>query len=177
MYATIQKVLEKFMSKASIYKHGFNLSPMYRRSTGRVYKVSDDLLSVKVKLKLSYKNSNYVGSIFGGSLFSATDPIFMIQLLNILDDNYVVWDKAATIKFKRPAKETCYVDFDFSEEEINQIKKDVDANKEIDVVKNIKLTNKDKSVVFADVSKTIYVADKNYYKEKSKLKKAKLKSA
>lgn len=158
------------MSKASIYKYGFNLSPMYRRSTGRIYEVSEDLHSVKVKIKLSYKNSNYVGSIFGGSLFSATDPIFMIQLMNILGTDYVVWDKAATIKFKRPAKETCYVDFVFTDDEIEIIKKDVAENKEIDLIKNIKLTNKENSIVFAEVLKTIYVADKEYYKEKRKKK-------
>lgn len=174
MYATISKVLEKFISKSSIYKYGFNFSPMYRRSTGKICEVSEDLLEIKVRIKLSYKNSNYVGSIFGGSLFSATDPIFMIQLINILDTNYVVWDKAATIKFKIPARETCYIDFIFTKDEIIQIKKDVEKNKEIDVVKNIKLTNKDKTVVFAEVSKTIYVADKNYYKEKRKSKKTKI---
>ena len=141
---------------------------MYRRSTGKIIKVSDDLLEVKIRIKLSYKNSNYVGSIFGGSLFSATDPIFMIQLLNILNTNYVVWDKAATIKFKRPARETCFVDFIFTLDEIEQIKKDVAEKKEIDLIKNIQLTNKYKSVVFAEVSKTIYVANKQYYKEKRK---------
>ena len=176
MYATISKILQKFMSKSSIYKYGFNLSPMYRRSTGRIYEVSDDLLTVKVKLKLSYKNSNYVGSIFGGSLFSATDPIFMIQLMNILDSNYVVWDKAATIKFKKPARENCFVNFVFSKEEIEKIKIDVKAKNEIDLIKNIKITNKDETIVFAEVSKTIYVADKSFYKEKSKLKKLKMAS-
>jgi acyl-coenzyme A thioesterase PaaI-like protein len=176
MYAKLSKILEKFISKSSIYKYGFNLSPMYRRSTGRIFEVSDDLLEVKVRIKLSYKNSNYVGSIFGGSLFSATDPIFMIQLINILDNNYVVWDKAATIKFKRPAKETCYVDFIFTADEITQIKKDVSSKKEIDLIKDIQLTNKDKSIVFAEVSKTVYIADKKYYKEKRNLKKEKLKS-
>lgn len=159
------------MSKATIYKCGFNLSPMYKRSTGKIYEVSDDLLDVKVKIKLSYKNSNYVGSIFGGSLFSATDPIFMIQLMNILGNNYVVWDKAATIKFKKPAKETCYVDFIFTPDEIAQIIKDVAFKNEIDLTKKIQLTNKDKNVVFAEVSKTVYIADKQYYKEKKKLKK------
>ncbi|WP_317131224.1 MULTISPECIES: DUF4442 domain-containing protein [unclassified Polaribacter] len=84
---------------------------MYRRTTGKIYEVSDDLCKVNVPIKLSYKDSNYVGSILGGSLFSATDPIFMIQLMNILGANYVVCDKAATIKFKRPAKENCYVNF------------------------------------------------------------------
>lgn len=171
MYATISKVLEKFISKSTIYKYGFNLSPMYRRSTGKIYQVSDNLLTVKVRIKLTYKNSNYVGSIFGGSLFSATDPIFMIQLMNILGNSFVVWDKAATIKFKRPAKETCFVDFTFAKDEIVQIKKDVSSKKEIDLIKNIKLTNKDKSIVFAEVSKTIYIADKKYYKEKRKFKK------
>jgi acyl-coenzyme A thioesterase PaaI-like protein len=173
MYAQIQKVLEKFMGKASIYKYGFNLSPMYRRSTGRIIAVSDDLYSVKIRIKLSYKNSNYVGSIFGGSLFSATDPIFMIQLLNILDDNYVVWDKAASIKFKRPAREACYVDFIFTKDEIEKIKTDVANHNEIDLVKHIQLTNKDKSIVFAEVSKTVYIADKKYYKQKQKNKKLK----
>lgn len=173
MYAQIQKVLEKFMGKASIYKYGFNLSPMYRRSTGRIIAVSDDLYSVTIRIKLSYKNSNYVGSIFGGSLFSATDPIFMIQLLNILDENYVVWDKAASIKFKRPARETCYADFIFTNEEIEKIKTDVSEHHEIDLEKHIQLTNKDGSIVFAVVSKTMYIADKKYYKEKQKKKKLK----
>ncbi|PQJ80878.1 DUF4442 domain-containing protein [Polaribacter porphyrae] len=173
MYAKIQKVLEKFVSKSTIYKYGFNYSPMYRRSTGKLYYVSDDLLTVKVKIKLSYKNSNYVGSIFGGSMLSATDPIFMVQLINILDNSYVVWDKAASIKFKRPAKETCYVEFIFTKDEIEQLKKDILASKEIGLIKQLKITNKDKTVVFAEVSKTIYIANKEYYKQKLKQKLAK----
>ena len=76
MYAQITKVLEKFISKKNIYKYGFNFSPMYKRSTGKVISVSDNLHEVTVRIKLSYKNSNYVGSIFGGSMLSATDPIF-----------------------------------------------------------------------------------------------------
>ena len=63
---------------------------MYRRSTGRITSVSDDLFMVKVKIPISYKNKNYVGAIFGGSMQAATDPIYMIQLLNILGDDYVV---------------------------------------------------------------------------------------
>lgn len=104
MYAKIQSILEKFMSKATIYKYGFNLSPMYRRSTGKIVEVSDDLLKVKIKIKLSYKNSNYVGSIFGGSLFSATDPFFMIQLLNILDNNMWFGIKLPLLNLKGPQK-------------------------------------------------------------------------
>ena len=170
MYAAISKVLSKFFKQSTIFKYGFNISPMYRRSTGRIIEVSEDLLKARVKIPISYKNKNYVGSIFGGSLFSATDPVFMIQLMNILGNDYVVWDKSAEIKFKRPAKENSYVDFVFSENEIQQIKARVEEEKEIDLQKEIKITNKDASTVYAEVSKIIYIADKIYYKNKRKKK-------
>ncbi len=170
MYAAISKVLSTFLKQSTIFKYGFNISPMYRRSTGKIIEASDDLYNVKVKIPISYKNKNYVGSIFGGSLFSATDPVFMIQLMNILGNDYVVWDKSATIKFKRPAKENSYVDFIFTEDEIQQIKERVKEEKEIDLSKEINITNKEASTVYAEVSKIIYIADKSYYKNKRKKK-------
>ena len=125
-------------------------------------------MSATVKIPLSYKNRNYVNSMFGGSMFSATDPIFMLQLIQILGDKYVVWDKASTIKFKRPATQDAYADFVFIEDEIVQIKEQVKKKNEINLIKEIKITNKDSSIVFAEVSKTIYIADKIYYKNKRK---------
>ena len=168
MYATITKVLNKFFKSSTIFKYGFNISPMYKRSTGKLIEVSDDLLHVKVKIPLSYKNKNYVGSIFGGSLFSATDPVLMIQLMQILGNDFVVWDKNASIQFKRPAKENAFAIFDLTQDEIESIKKRILEEKELDLVKEILITNKDKSTVFATVSKTIYIADKSYYKNKRK---------
>ena len=168
MYATITKVLNKFFKQNIIFKYGFNISPMYKRSTGKLIEVSDDLLHVKVKIAISYKNKNYVGSIFGGSLFSATDPILMIQLMQILGNDFVVWDKNSNIQFKRPAKENVFANFDLTQDEIQSIKKRVLEEKELDLVKEISITNKDKSTVFATVSKTIYIADKSYYKNKRK---------
>lgn len=169
MYRKLSKLLKRFFTNAQIYKHGFNLSPMYRRSTGKVIEVSEDLLFVKIKISLSYKNKNYVGSIFGGSLFSATDPLYMIQLMNILGEDYVVWDKDATIKYKRPAKQTVYSEFIFSAAEIENIKKDILEKGELNVVKSTNITTKD-NITIAELNKTIYVANKTYYKEKRKQK-------
>ena len=166
MYSTVSKFLLKHCKKQFIFKYGLNISPMYRRSTGRIHEVSEDLLSATVKIPLSYKNRNYVNSMFGGSMFSATDPIFMLQLIQILGDKYVVWDKAATIKFKKPAKQDAYVDFVFTENEITQIKKRVKKEDEIDLIKETEITNKDSSVIFAEISRTLYIADKTYYKDK-----------
>ncbi|PHS10771.1 MAG: DUF4442 domain-containing protein [Kordia sp.] len=170
MYKIAFEFLKRFFSEAALFKHGFNISPMYRRSVGRIVFVSNDLHEVLVKIPLNYKNRNYVGAIFGGSMFSATDPIYMIQLMNILGDDYVVWDKAAEIKYKRPARENTFAKFTFSEGEINQIKEDVFTQKEIDFEKQVNITS-ESGVVFAEVVKTIYISQKSYYKEKMKLRK------
>ncbi|MFK7951864.1 MAG: DUF4442 domain-containing protein [Ekhidna sp.] len=143
---------------------------MYRRSTGRLIHVSDDLLDIRVKIKISWKNKNYVGTIFGGSMASATDPIYMIQLMNILGNEYVVWEKEANIRFKKPAKVSVYAHFSFTPNEIEQIKRDVKASDEIDVVKYLSITNKTETIVFAELKKIIYVADKQFYKTQKKRK-------
>ncbi|WP_303316485.1 DUF4442 domain-containing protein [Flavivirga abyssicola] len=169
MYRILTKILKRFLSDKQIYKYGFNLSPMYRRSTGKVIEVSDNLHYVKIKIPLSFKNRNFVGSIFGGSLFSATDPIYMIQLMNILGEDYIVWDKAASIKYKRPGKDTLYCEFEFSIDEINTFKKDISNKGEIDIVKTPTIVDKEGNTI-AELSKTIYVANKAFYKEKRKQK-------
>jgi hypothetical protein len=57
-------------------------------------------------------------------------------------------------------------------DEIEEIKQRVKNENEIDYIKSTKLTNKDKTVLFCEVKKTIYIADKVFYKEKLKAKKA-----
>lgn len=168
LYQKISKIGSKYIGKDKLFKYGFNLSPMYRRTTARVLTVSKDLLHITVKLKISYKNRNYVNSIFGGSLFSSVDPIPMVQLINLLDDDYVVWDKSAQIFFKRPAREHMYADFEYTKDELNTIKQQVSEKKEIEIVKITKLMNKERTTVFCEVHKTIYVADKAFYKNKRK---------
>ena len=90
LYQNVAEIGKKFISQHKLFKIGFNLSPMYRRSIGRIKEVSKDLHHVKVEIPISIKNRNYVGSIFGGSMFSAVDPIPMVQLINLLDEQDVM---------------------------------------------------------------------------------------
>jgi hypothetical protein len=139
---------------------------MYRKSTARIIHVSKDLLNVTMKLALSWKNKNYMSSIFGGSMYASVDPIPMFQLINLLGDDYVVWDKAAHIKFKKPAKENLYETFTYTEKEVQQIKEQIKSESEIEIVKFINLTDKDGAKVYCEIEKTIYIADKDFYKNK-----------
>lgn len=167
-YQKLTAVGTRFVSKATLFKYGFNLSPMYSRSTGKITYVSKDLLEIKIKIPISWKNKNYVNSIFGGSMFSAVDPIPMVQLINLLDSSYIVWDKSAKINFRKPAKENLYATFTFSEDELKEIKARVKEENEIEIVKKSLLTDKDGNKLFCEVEKTIYVADKQFFKEKKK---------
>ena len=167
-YQKLTQVGLRFISKDKLFKYGFNLTPMYRRSTGRVIQVSKDLMNVRIKIRLNYKNRNYVNSIFGGSMFSAVDPIPMVQLMNIIGDDYVVWDKSAEVYFKRPAREHLYADFSISSEELDTIKERVVQENEIEFPKKTLLTNKSGTVVYCEVIKKLYIANKAFYKEKRK---------
>ena len=106
-------------------------------------------------------------------MFSAVDPIPMVQLMNILGEDYVVWDKSAEILFKRPARQALYAHFEYSLNEIQTIKQRVASENEITIVKDTQLMDKNKSKVFCEVKKTIYVANKSYYKNKRAKSKSK----
>ena len=89
-------------------------------------------------------------------MYGAIDPIYMLMLIRILGRDYVVWDKAAKIRFRRPGKETLYADFKLAPEEIATIKELAETSKSVDRVYELEL--KDKSgKVHAQIEKTLYI--------------------
>lgn len=171
MYKIASQFLERFFKPATIYKYGFNWSPMYRRTTAKLIEVSDDLHRVVIRLNLNWKNRNYAGSMFGGSMLSATDPIYMIQLIQILGDNYVVWDKSVEARYRKPAKSKIYGEFIFTSEEIAHLKSEVVNHNEIDIIKTMHLVDENQNKI-ATFKKTLYIADKKFYKQKIKQRQA-----
>lgn len=93
------------------------------RNTGvRVDRISDDWRHWGLRLPLDRKTRNYVGTHFGGTLYSAADPHLMLAWMHILGRDFVVWDKAATIRFRRPGRGTLRMAFDIQEEEVAEIR-------------------------------------------------------
>lgn len=140
----------------------FNFFPAYRGAGGRVTYIATDFHEVRVKIPLTWRTRNYVGTIYGGSLYGAVDPIYMIMLIKILGPEYVVWDKAASIQFKKPGRDTLFATFKLSEGEIASIKEGLTRAKSLDRIYQIELLDKD-GVVHALVEKTVYVRRKNDY--------------
>jgi hypothetical protein len=100
-----------------------------------------------------------VGTIFGGSLYGGVDPIYMLMLIKNLGPEYVVWDKAAQIHFKKPGRTTLFARFEIKEEELQIIRKRLNDNKSMDWRSIVNVVDSEE-VVHATVEKTIYIARK-----------------
>jgi len=145
---------ESFASRLLRWK--FNLFPAYRGTGGRIRLIASDFREVLVELPLNWRTRNYVGTIFGGSLYGAVDPIYMIMLIKILGPAYTVWDKVATIRFKKPGRATLSARFLLTEEEIAAIRALCETRASVDRIYNIDIVDS-KGVVHATVEKTIYI--------------------
>src|SRR6478672_11627229 len=97
--------------KTKLFRRWWNIFPAYRGTGAWIQSISADWKEVRVRLPLSWRTRNYVGTIFGGSIYACTDPIYMIMLMKTLGPDYIVWDKGATVRFKKPGRGTLYARF------------------------------------------------------------------
>ena len=158
--------------KRRLLRWKFNIFPAYRGTGGRVQYISENFDEVRIRLPLNWRTRNYVGTIYGGSMFGATDPIYMLMLINLLGKEYVVWDKAASIRFVRPGKSTLYAHFVLTPDDVATVKSEVNAAGEKDYLLEVQLKDAQGQVI-AVVQRTVYVATKVHYRHKQSMKKEK----
>src|SRR5229473_2472274 len=127
-------------SRSRLMRWKFNLFPAYRGTGARVAYIAADFREVRIRLPLSWRTRNVVGTIFGGSMYGAVDPIFMIMLIRLLGPDYVVWDKTATIRFRKPGRTTLHAIFTIDEAELDAIRaataegQSIDRTYQVDLV-------------------------------------------
>lgn len=136
-----------------------NLWPCYRGTGGRVTHISPDWKEMRVRLPLSLRTRNYVGSIFGGSLYAAVDPPYMLMLIRLLGPEYVVWDKAASIRFLKPGRTTLFATCRVEDRELNEIRRLLETDSRIDRTYRITLVDGD-GTPHAEVDKVIQIRKK-----------------
>lgn len=133
-----------------------SLYPPFLGAGVRVKTIAPDLRTIEVHMPLTFWNRNYVGTHFGGSLYTMCDPFFMLILLNHLGPDYIVWDKAATIRFKKPGTGTVKAIFHVPEERIAEIREQADKQGKIEPQFQTVVTDTN-GVVIAEVDKLLYV--------------------
>jgi len=135
------------------------LYPPYLGAGVRVTHIAADFRRIEVEMPLRFYNRNYVGTHFGGSLYSMVDPFYMLMLINILGPGYIVWDKAASIRFKKPGKGVMKATFELTEEKIAEIRAAAETQPKVEPQFQVLIKDEEGNVV-AEVDKLLYVKKK-----------------
>ena len=145
--------------RSRVYRWGFNLFPAYWGTGAHISYIAGDWREIRVKVPLRLLTRNYVGTIFGGSMYGAVDPIYMIMLIRRLGPDYIVWDKAATIRFKKPGRTTLYAHFALDDAELAAIRSATGTVRSLDRIYTVELKDA-QGVVHAVIEKTLYIRRK-----------------
>jgi acyl-coenzyme A thioesterase PaaI-like protein len=142
--------------RSKMLRWGFNLFPAYCATGARITYVASDFREVRVRLPLSWQTRNYVGTIFGGSMYAAVDPVYMLMLIKNLGREYIVWDKSACITFRKPGRTGLYARFVIDQRELDEIRSALRQARHVDRVYHVDLAD-EQGAVHASVEKVVYV--------------------
>jgi acyl-coenzyme A thioesterase PaaI-like protein len=119
-----------------------------------------DERTIRVEMELTPLNRNIVGVHFGGSLYAMCDPWFMLILMRVLGRDYIVWDKAASIKFVKPGRSDVTAMFHIPQERVDEIMRATESGEKYEPTFTIDVLD-DQGQVIAQVEKLLYVRRKN----------------
>ena len=145
--------------KASRLRRVFNVWPPFLFAGIRVTDISEDYRYARVELRLHWYNRNYVKTHFGGSLFSMTDPFWMILMLQRIGPDYLVWDQAGEIQFLKPGKGTVVAEFRLDDAVVDEIRGAAAGGEKVLRWFEVDVRNAEGEVV-ARVRKQLYVRRK-----------------
>jgi hypothetical protein len=140
-------------------RFAFNFWPPLLGAGIRVKRLAPDWQEADVEMKLRYWNKNYVGTHYGGSLYSMVDPFYMLMLIENLGPDYIVWDKAASIRFRRPGRGTVTARFRLAQEQLDEIRKALEGAERIERTFAVEVRD-DAGTVIAEVEKLLHIRRK-----------------
>lgn len=121
--------------------------------------IAADMKAVDVEMKLRWWNANYVGTHFGGSLFAMTDAFYMLMLMANLGREYIVWDKAASIRYRKPGTGTVRAEFRLSDTQLEDIREKLKTLPKYEPTFRVEVKDLQGNLI-AEVEKLIYVRRK-----------------
>ncbi len=143
----------------------FNYFPAFWGTGAKVTYISEDLRTIRIKLPLNFRTKNIYGTLFGGAMYAALDPIYPIIIKVGLGSGYIIWDKAGAIRYRKPGRSALFAECSMGGQELADLKARLESESSVDVDREIELVDA-QGVVHAVVQKTIYVARKDAYRPK-----------
>ena len=156
---SIQGYVSRLKFGANGMRRLFNLWPPFRGMGVKVVELDPGFRHATVELRMRLLNRNYVGTHFGGSLFAMADPWFMILMMHRLGEEYVVWDKAGSVRFLKPARGTVTARFEMPEESVAQARERTAGGGKHEPVFKAAIVDA-QGVTVAEVEKTLHIRRK-----------------
>jgi hypothetical protein len=140
-------------------RRAVNLWPPFLGAGIRVTHVAPDMKTIDVEMKLRWWNANYVGTHFGGSLFAMTDAFYMLMLMANLGRDYIVWDKAASIRYRKPGRSTVRAEFRLTDAQLDDIREKLKALPKYEPTFIVDVKD-EQGTVIAEIQKLLHVKKK-----------------
>ncbi|EPH31905.1 hypothetical protein L293_1681 [Acinetobacter gyllenbergii CIP 110306 = MTCC 11365] len=156
---TMKDFFKKIRTIPAISKFMLNHYSPYRGAGIAIETIDLDDYYIRVKMPLTRRNRNLVGTHFGGSLYSMVDPFYMLILIHHLGHKYIVWDKSATINFLSPGRNTVYAEIRLNADEITEIKKLAENHEPVLRHYSLNIVD-DAGTRIAEVEKVLYIRRK-----------------
>jgi len=158
----LQVLLRRVLGLGRTLRLALNTYAPYIGAGVRITHLSDDFREVEVAMPLRWYNRNYVGTHFGGSLYSMVDPFYMLMLIENLGPDVIVWDKAATVRFRRPGRGVVRAHFRLEQALVDDIRGRLDAGEErFDISLPVTIVDEQDKTV-AEVDKVLHIRSKAY---------------
>jgi len=156
MSSSRQGLLPKLTIPAGLFRRGINLWPPFVGAGIRVTRVSADSREIDVTLKYRLFNRNFFGTHFGGSMFAMTDPFFALMMLRNLGPEYIVWDKAGSIAYRKPGRGDVFAHFRLPASAVARARKATAHGARHEPTFRVRIVDRDGGTV-AEVEKTLYI--------------------
>ncbi|MEX0959005.1 MAG: DUF4442 domain-containing protein [Burkholderiales bacterium] len=143
----------------------FNFYPAFWGTGAKVDYIAEDLRAIRIRLPLNFRTRNIHGTIFGGAMYAATDPLYALLIKAGLGRGYIVWDKHASIRYRKPGKTTLFAECRVTDAELDDLRQRLEREPSVDVSREIALVDS-QGVVHAVIDKTVFVAKKEAYLRK-----------
>ena len=135
-----------------------NTWPPFRRQGIGVTNINKSLTRIDIQLKPKWSNRSAF-AVFGGSVYSMTDPFYALIFLAHIGHSHIVWDKSALITFISPAKNTINVTYEITPAQIQDVVERCKDGAPVLETFNVDLIDTSGELV-AQVEKVVYIRKK-----------------
>lgn len=116
------------VGRPGVIRSVMNLWPPLLFSGIHIDEIFEDWRRVQVTLRHRRITANYVGTLYGGSLYSMCDPFWMMMVMHTLGRDHVVWDTAGEIEFISPGRRDVRTTFELTDDDLAALRAGVERD-------------------------------------------------